>query len=236
MGDGRAQEGVDAGKDRGATEGRMARRPAHADKPRVPLPVDLRETAEGAGPQAVPASRQAAPHAFEGQEGEGAAHSDARADHGPAEEGGLATRSIPVTTTSRSNGRSCGFTRTASRRARSRTSMTSRIPRCTVGSRASATAAPPGPRTTARPGGTSRSGRGGATSSWRWRWTFQNKRRRYSHEGRRDTGQRLPLSDIGAVQDTGRSPLHLLLDDRTSRSRAGGPDRRRRARGPVRQP
>lgn len=90
MGDGRAQEGVDAGKDRGATEGRMARRPAHADKPRVPLPVDLRETAEGAGPQAVPASRQAAPHAFEGQEGEGAAHSDARADHGPAEEGGLA--------------------------------------------------------------------------------------------------------------------------------------------------
>lgn len=90
MGDGRAQEGVDAGKDRGATEGRMARRPAHADKPRVPLPVDLRETAEGAGPQAVPASRQAAPHAFEGQEVEGAAHSDARADHGPAEEGGLA--------------------------------------------------------------------------------------------------------------------------------------------------
>ena len=51
-----------------------------------------------------------------------------------------------------------------------------------------------------------------------------------------DTGQRLPLSDIGAVQDTGRSPLHLLLDDRTSRSRAGGPDRRRRARGPARQP
>lgn len=34
MGDGRAQEGVDAGKDRGAAEGRMARRPAHADKPR----------------------------------------------------------------------------------------------------------------------------------------------------------------------------------------------------------
>ena len=74
----------------GRLEGRMARRPAHADKPRVPLPVDLRETAEGAGPQAVPASRQAAPHAFEGQEVEGAAHSDARADHGPAEEGGLA--------------------------------------------------------------------------------------------------------------------------------------------------
>ena len=45
-----------------------------------------------------------------------------------------------------------------------------------------------------------------------------------------------PLPDISAMQDTGRSPLHLLLDDRTSRSRAGGSDRRRRARGPVRQP
>lgn len=90
MGDGRAQEGVDAGKDRGAAEGRMARRPAHADKPRMPPPVDPRETAEGVGPQAVPASRQAAPHAFEGQEGEGTAHPDARADHGPAEEGRLA--------------------------------------------------------------------------------------------------------------------------------------------------
>ena len=44
----------------------------------------------GVGPQAVPASRQAAPHAFEGQEGEGTAHPDARADHGPAEEGRLA--------------------------------------------------------------------------------------------------------------------------------------------------
>ena len=55
MGDGRAQEGVDAGKDRGAAEGRMAGRPAHADKPRVPPPVDPRETAEGVGPQAVPA-------------------------------------------------------------------------------------------------------------------------------------------------------------------------------------
>ena len=37
----------------------------------MPPPVDPRETAEGVGPQAVPASRQAAPHAFEGQEGEG---------------------------------------------------------------------------------------------------------------------------------------------------------------------
>ena len=71
MGHGRAQEGVDARTHRGAAEGRMARRPAHADKPRVPPPVDPRETAEGVGPQAVPASGQAAPHAFEGQEGEG---------------------------------------------------------------------------------------------------------------------------------------------------------------------
>ena len=64
--------------------------------------------------------------------------------------------------------------------------------------------------------------RGGATGGWRWRWTFQNKRRRYSHEGRRDTGQRRPLPDIGAMQDTGRSPLHLLLDDRASRDGACG--------------
>ncbi|TCF87890.1 Transposase [Bifidobacterium longum subsp. longum] len=61
MGHGRAQEGVDAGKDRGAAEGRMARRPAYEDQPRMPPPVDPRETAEGVGPQAVPASRQAAP-------------------------------------------------------------------------------------------------------------------------------------------------------------------------------
>lgn len=94
----------------------------------------------------------------------------------------------------------------------------------------------PGPRTTARPGGTSRSSRGGATGGWRWRWTFQNKRRRYSHEGRRDTGQRRPLPDIGAMRDTGRSPLHLLLDDRASRDGACGSDRRRRARGPARRP
>ncbi len=31
------------------------------------------------------------------------------------------------------------------------------------------------------------------------------RRRRYSHESSSDTGQRLPLSDIGAVQNTGRS-------------------------------
>ena len=71
-------------------EGRMARRPAYEDQPRMPPPVDPRQAAQGVGPQAVPASRQAAPHARQGREGEGAAHPDARADHGPAEEGGRA--------------------------------------------------------------------------------------------------------------------------------------------------
>ena len=65
--------------------------------------------------------------------------------------------------------------------------------------------------------------RGGATGGWRWRWTFQNKRRRYSHEGRRDTGQRRPLPDIGAMRDTGRSPPHLLLDDRASGTERADP-------------
>lgn len=55
-------------------------------------------------------------------------------------------------------------------------------------------------------------------------------------ESRRDTGQRRPLPDISAMQDTGRSPLHLLLDDRASRDGACGFDRRRRARGLARQP
>ena len=45
-----------------------------------------------------------------------------------------------------------------------------------------------------------------------------------------------PLPDISAMQDTGRSPLHLLLDDRASRDRACGSDRRRRARDLARQP
>ena len=84
------RKGVDAGKDRGAAEGRMAGRPAYEDQPRMPPPVDPRQAAQGVGPQAVPASRQAAPHARQGREVEGAAHPDARADHGPTEEGGLA--------------------------------------------------------------------------------------------------------------------------------------------------
>ena len=44
----------------------------------------------------------------------------------------------------------------------------------------------------------------------------------YSHEGRHDTGQLRPLPDISAMQDAGRSPLHLLLDDRASRDGACG--------------
>lgn len=55
-------------------------------------------------------------------------------------------------------------------------------------------------------------------------------------ESRRDTGQRRPLPDISAMQNTGRSPLHLLLDDRASRDGARGSGRRRRTRGPARQP
>ena len=37
-------------------------------------------------------------------------------------------------------------------------------------------------------------------------------------------------------RDAGRSPLHLLLDDRASRDGACGSGRRRRARGPALQP
>lgn len=71
--------------------------------------------------------------------------------------------------------------------------------------------------TALRPGGTSRSGRGGATGGWRWRWTFQNKRRRYSHEGRRDTGLRGEAREPGLV-----GPRHVRF----------GPPARIRARMP----
>ena len=50
----------------GRLKGRMAVRPAYARQPRMPLPVDPRETAEGIGPQAVPAAGQTASHAGEG--------------------------------------------------------------------------------------------------------------------------------------------------------------------------
>ena len=49
----------------------------------MPLPVDLRQAAQGIGPQAVPAEGQAASHARQGQEVEGVAHPDARAHRGP---------------------------------------------------------------------------------------------------------------------------------------------------------
>ena len=64
------------------------------------------------------------------------------------------------------NGRSCSRARSASHPGRSGPSTTSRDRPCGAGSKTS------------------------ATGGWRWRRTFQNKRRRYSHEGRRDTGQR----------------------------------------------
>ena len=66
VGHGHAWEGLDARDDRGQAEGRMAVRPAYARQPRMPLPVDPRETAEGIGPQAVPAAGQTASHASEG--------------------------------------------------------------------------------------------------------------------------------------------------------------------------
>lgn len=127
------------------------------------------------------------------------------------------TRNIPATTTRRSNGRSCSRARAASHPGRSGPSATSRDRPRGAGSKASATAASPGPRTTARPSRTSRSSRGDATGGWRWRWTFQNKRRRYSHEGRRDTGLRGEAREPGLV-----GPRHVRF----------GPSARIRARMP----
>ena len=54
LGAGRAAQGVEPGTDRGTVEGPVRRRPVDADQPRVPLPVDLRQTAAGAGPAPVP--------------------------------------------------------------------------------------------------------------------------------------------------------------------------------------
>ena len=48
---------------------------------------------------------------------------------------------------------------------------------------------------------------------------FQNKRRRYSHESRRDTVRCRPLPDIGAVRDPGRAEVDILLDARPPRDR-----------------
>ncbi len=62
------------------------------------------------------------------------------------------------------------------------------------------------------PGGTSRSGRGGATGGWRWRWTFQDKRRRYSHEGRRDRANtaRCPISARCGIPGVPRSTYYWM--------------------------
>ena len=77
---------------------------------------------------------------------------------------------------------------------------------------ASATAAPPGPRTTARPGGTSRSSRGGATGGWRWRWTFQNKRRRYLTKAGviRANASRYPISARCGIPGVPRSTCYWM--------------------------
>lgn len=61
LGAGLAAQGVEPGTDRGTVEGPVRRRPVDADQPRVPLPVDLRQAAAGAGPAPVPGARQETP-------------------------------------------------------------------------------------------------------------------------------------------------------------------------------
>ena len=87
LGAGRAAQGVEPGTDRGTVEGPVRRRPVDADQPRVPLPVDLRQAAAGAGPAPVSGARQETPDEEKGQEGERAAHPDARAHRGPSRGG-----------------------------------------------------------------------------------------------------------------------------------------------------
>ena len=70
LGAGLAAQGVEPGTDRGTVEGPVRRRPVDADQPRVPLPVDLRQAAAGAGPAPVPGARQETPDEEKGQEGE----------------------------------------------------------------------------------------------------------------------------------------------------------------------
>ena len=59
-------------------------------------PLLERQAAQGIGPQAVPASGQAASHARQGQEVEGAAHPDARADRRTSRTRGPAPRVRPL--------------------------------------------------------------------------------------------------------------------------------------------
>lgn len=70
LGAGLAAQGVEPGTDRGTVEGPVRRRPVDADQPRVPLPVDLRQAAAGAGPAPVSGARQETPDEEKGQEGE----------------------------------------------------------------------------------------------------------------------------------------------------------------------
>ena len=87
LGAGLAAQGVEPGTDRGTVEGTVRRRPVDADQPRVPLPVDLRQAAAGAGPTTVSGAGRETPDEEKGQEGERAAHPDARAHRGPARGG-----------------------------------------------------------------------------------------------------------------------------------------------------
>ena len=71
LGAGRAAQGVEPGTDRGTVEGPVRRRPVDADQPRVPLPVDLRQAAAGAGPAPVPGARQETPDEEKGRKAKG---------------------------------------------------------------------------------------------------------------------------------------------------------------------
>ena len=71
LGAGLAAQGVEPGTDRGTVEGPVRRRPVDADQPRVPLPVDLRQAAAGAGPAPVPGARQETPDEEKGRKAKG---------------------------------------------------------------------------------------------------------------------------------------------------------------------
>ena len=71
-------------------------RPGDARQPRVPPPMDLRETAARPGPAPIPAAGQEAPRQTEGTQGQGAAHPDARAHLAAAEDGSLARAVRPL--------------------------------------------------------------------------------------------------------------------------------------------
>ena len=86
LGAGLAAQGVEPGTDRGTVEGPVRRRPVDADQPRVPLPVDLRQAAAGAGPAPVPGARQETPDEEKGRKAKGRA-SRCACHRGPARGG-----------------------------------------------------------------------------------------------------------------------------------------------------